>query len=668
MVKSMTATDESLLQAFASHRDETAFRALADRYLGLVFHTALRRTNQRQLAEDISQNILCALAQKASSLAKTPERLPAWLHRATLYESSKAMRAESSHQRRQLLQAPATSAPDTSPWSEAIPHLDAVLDQLPAADRRVVLLHFFENHSFPGIARTLGKSTVAVQKQSQRALEKLARLLRAKGVTLTATVLATGLSSEFAKAAPLSLVQSATAAVLTGTATYSTTGLTLMFAAKSKALIPLVLLLCALPLALQQVAISNARSRIAQLRAEHLPTLASNSNATTATRKSSPNNLEVWKILARKIALLNAGEMRDKRTELELRERLAAMSPSEILTIMDAIATWDLPGGEQLNVAMLEAVTLKDPQMAVKHFGNQIVQAKDTMHFQFVKAFTLWMQSDSAGATAWFDTMLSSGKLESGGLGCRDNEGCHNQMMADLAGVVIADLLSSAPELAMERFKTLAQDQQRNITNSYGFSKLASGSAAALVNLVRQAAPDAQLQRRISDQHGRYADLARTMVKEGGLAKVGSFLDALGATLEERRIFAEFAATGGLSRLKRESGHLDRAAVDVLRAWLAQQAPQDVDRFTGEALAHNTPPDGTFKITAPIVEALHEATGNDDVLVAFLENLSGGRSAPERASLVAMINDETKREACLLKLKPYLPQPAGANPATPSDP
>lgn len=245
------------------------FRALADRYLGLVFHTALRRTNQRQLAEDISQNILCAMAQKASSLAKAPECLPAWLHRATLYESSKAMRAESSHQRRQILQAPATSVPDDSPWSDAIPHLDAALDQLPAADHRVVLLHFFENHSFPGLT------------------------------------------------------------------------------------------------------------------------------------------------------------------------------------------------------LMLEAAILQDPKMAVTHFSNQLAQAKDTMHFQFVKAFTLWMQSDSGGATAWFDTMLSSGKLESGGLGCRDNEGCRNQMMADLAGVVIADLLSSAPELAMERFKTLAQDQQRNITNSY---------------------------------------------------------------------------------------------------------------------------------------------------------------------------------------------------------
>ena len=70
--------------------------------------------------------------------------------------ASKAMRAETSHQRRQLVQIPAASPPDDAAWIDAIPHLDAALDQLPDPDRHVLLLHFFENRSFPGIARSLG--------------------------------------------------------------------------------------------------------------------------------------------------------------------------------------------------------------------------------------------------------------------------------------------------------------------------------------------------------------------------------------------------------------------------------------------------------------------------------------------------------------------------------
>ncbi len=51
----MRDTDESLMKSFAIHRDEAAFRTLAERYLGLVFHTALRRTNNRPGEMDLQR-------------------------------------------------------------------------------------------------------------------------------------------------------------------------------------------------------------------------------------------------------------------------------------------------------------------------------------------------------------------------------------------------------------------------------------------------------------------------------------------------------------------------------------------------------------------------------------------------------------------------------------
>lgn len=167
----MPDSDADLLNAFARHRDEAAFSVLARRYLGLVFHSALRRTGNRPMAEEISQNILCALAAKSASLAKHPDRLPAWLHRATLYESTKAMRSEASRRWREQHAEPLVSTSTESPWTDALPHLDVALDHLGESDRTLLLLHFFEGCSFPRIAESLGKSTAAVQKQSQRALE-----------------------------------------------------------------------------------------------------------------------------------------------------------------------------------------------------------------------------------------------------------------------------------------------------------------------------------------------------------------------------------------------------------------------------------------------------------------------------------------------------------------
>lgn len=280
----MPDSDASLLQSFAANRGEKAFRALSDRYLGLIYHTALRRTGNLPLSQDISQNVLCALAKKAGSLAEHPERLAAWLHRATIYESLKAMRSESAHQRRKELRHPdeIPGHSHESPWSDALPILDASLDKLSETDRTVLLLHFFENHSFPQIARTLGKSTDAVQKQSRRALEKLSRLLRGKGVALSVTCIATGLTAEFAKAAPVQMAGTLSAKAF-ATASPSTPSAALMIASKPKVAIPAILLICGIPLAVQQSAISSANERRAELLA-----ITSGSGASTSPQRQRP--------------------------------------------------------------------------------------------------------------------------------------------------------------------------------------------------------------------------------------------------------------------------------------------------------------------------------------------------------------------------------------------
>ncbi|WAC20335.1 sigma-70 family RNA polymerase sigma factor [Luteolibacter sp. SL250] len=264
----MPDSDATLLTTFAATRDEKSFRTLADRYLGLIFHTALRRTGNRPLAEEVSQNVLCAMARKAGNLARHPERLAPWLHRATILESLKAMRSECSYQRRKHLPPPeeTPSSPGSgSIWTDAVPLLDGALDKLPEADRTVLMLHFFGNRSFPQIAGILGKSADAVQKQSRRALEKLSRLLRARGVALSASVIAAGLSAEFAKAAPVSLAATAAAAAWS---TPSSTGpITALLSMKPKVLIPAAVLVCGLPLAVQQSAISSAAARNRELTA-----------------------------------------------------------------------------------------------------------------------------------------------------------------------------------------------------------------------------------------------------------------------------------------------------------------------------------------------------------------------------------------------------------------
>jgi RNA polymerase sigma factor (sigma-70 family) len=651
----MPHADESLLKSFAIHRDEKAFRTLAERYLGLIFHTALRRTGNRQLAEEISQNILCALAQKASSLAKNSDLLPAWLHRATLFESSKAMRSESSHQRRKQLLHCQESAEAPSPWRDAIPHLDLALDQLPESDRRVLLLHFFENRSFPKIARTLGKNPAAVQKQSRRALEKLARILRGKGVVLTATALATGLTSELAKAAPAAFLQSATTAVLTGSATYSTTALTLMTAAKSKALVPLVVLLCLTPLAIQQVAISAARSRIGQLQTRHAPEAAVEPSPSIDPIKSDPNNLAAWKELVRRFTLRPEGGITDTRIVLELRGRLAAMSADQIFEKMVQIPTWDLSYGDGWEMTLLRAVIEKDPQKALRHFEGQLASAKGNKQMLLVQAFGKWMGIDAFAATAWLDAQTASGNMESHRFVIRINETCRNQMEAQLLSLVIAEQLKTGADPAIQRFLALATDQQSFILK-YGLThQLHPEAAAGFVNFMRGVLPEDEYLDYLAKEPELHIEMAYNVAEGGDLEKVSRFLDSINAIPEERRVFAERAAESGLYRLMGgENGTVDRAAVDTLRKWLAREVPEHVDWITGNALGRIRSP---FQVTAPLVESIYQETGGDDVLVAYLSLCSGEKYGSALESLAAEIKDDAKRAEIMAKLRTDHPNP-----------
>ncbi len=196
--------DAALLQGWARRRDEDAFRVLAGRHFPLVLATARRCTGQDALAEEAAQRVLTILARKAASLEHAP--LAPWLHRTTLLECRTLLRRESRHSRRTraLAAAPVTAPCDheNGAWQEALPVLDEAMDRLRDADRRVVMMRFFENLSFREIAGREGKSEAAVQRQGHRALERLAAQLRRRGVALSGTTLTGGLVAMHAATAP----------------------------------------------------------------------------------------------------------------------------------------------------------------------------------------------------------------------------------------------------------------------------------------------------------------------------------------------------------------------------------------------------------------------------------------------------------------------------------
>ena len=183
----MNLTDSlKLLRDYADHGNEAAFRELVERYIDLVYSTAVRRVGgDADLARDVTQAVFTDLARKARSL-RNVELLGGWLHRHTGFVAGGMVRSE---RRRQIREQEAAymNAPNDSPdalWQQLAPVLDETIDSLAPSDRQVILLRFFERRDFRAIGGALGISDDAAQKRVSRALEKLRELLASRGVTL----------------------------------------------------------------------------------------------------------------------------------------------------------------------------------------------------------------------------------------------------------------------------------------------------------------------------------------------------------------------------------------------------------------------------------------------------------------------------------------------------
>lgn len=216
------ADDTQLLRQYVETRSEAAFSAVVQRHVDLVYAAALRRTaGQRQFAEEVTQEVFCEVARKASSLANHP-MLIAWLYSHTRFLALKCVRGEVRRKSREE-QASALAAVDTpetsGDWHRLNPVIDQAMDALSAADRSAVLLRFFDGRTFAEIGGELGLTEDGARLRVNRALEKLRRVLARAGITSTAAGLAVVLSENVAMSAPAGLTTSVVSAATAAGAT-----------------------------------------------------------------------------------------------------------------------------------------------------------------------------------------------------------------------------------------------------------------------------------------------------------------------------------------------------------------------------------------------------------------------------------------------------------------
>ena len=170
-------TLEKTLQR-AAGGEEDAWRTIVESYTGRVFGLIRSQCGNADLAEEITQSVFCTMAEKIVGYTESG-RFESWLFRIAMNR----LRDEMRRRKRQanpveteaLVGLAGAGDPVEGPGSDSgdLTALQAALDHLSEADRRVVHLRHFTGLSFARIAEILGEPLGTVLARQHRALKKL---------------------------------------------------------------------------------------------------------------------------------------------------------------------------------------------------------------------------------------------------------------------------------------------------------------------------------------------------------------------------------------------------------------------------------------------------------------------------------------------------------------
>jgi RNA polymerase sigma factor (sigma-70 family) len=213
------ANDMDLVREFARDHSEAAFTELVRRHINLVYSVALRCTGDAGDAQDVTQAVFIILARKAAGL-REKTLLTGWLYETTRFTAARLLRTNARrHAREQeaYMQSTLNEADHSAAWTQLAPHLEAAMSKLAERDRALLVLRFYENKSGPEAAALLGIREDTVHKRMTRAIEKLRKFFAQRGVTLTATAIASAVTANSIQAAPTGLAAIISATALSGT-------------------------------------------------------------------------------------------------------------------------------------------------------------------------------------------------------------------------------------------------------------------------------------------------------------------------------------------------------------------------------------------------------------------------------------------------------------------
>lgn len=354
-IRMKTVNSRALLAAYARNTSEAAFRELVDRYIGLVYSTAIRLAGgDSHFAEDVVQTVFIDLARKARGLS-SQVMLGGWLHRRTCHVAATMLRTERRRQDRERQAMEMNTQQDNTPGNlaQVAPILDEAINRLNAEDRAAIILRFFEQRDFQAVGEALGSSEDAARMRVSRALSKLHSHLNRRGVTFATGVLGTALATEAATALPPGLASAICTTALNGAALgagAASTLIRILTMTKMKAFMTGAILLAGgVSLLLQHHAQAKLAMENASLRQQLAEQQAH--NARTTEPEPDPDEVQRLRQMQSELPRLR-GEVRRLHQQLEAVSAQASQASAATNAVEESAVTNVLSGFTPLQASV----------------------------------------------------------------------------------------------------------------------------------------------------------------------------------------------------------------------------------------------------------------------------------------------------------------------------
>jgi RNA polymerase sigma-70 factor (ECF subfamily) len=187
----LAADDQFLIEAI-SEGDSQALEVLYDRYSAIVYRLALRVLKNRELAEEVVQEVFWRVWRRSRSFERERGRVAQWMFgiaQNLCIDEIRRMRVRPSpvyedveHPLIRQLVDERVDVPYAAWMSERRRFIDDALSHLPNAQRQVIELAYFGGLSHQEIATRLDRPLGTIKTRVRLGLHKLNGLLAAQGL------------------------------------------------------------------------------------------------------------------------------------------------------------------------------------------------------------------------------------------------------------------------------------------------------------------------------------------------------------------------------------------------------------------------------------------------------------------------------------------------------